>query len=107
MEESPSKPLRCQVIQQIRVARANRRPAYVGSDLCQAACQDGRESQALLALAAASKDEVDATIAKGVAAGGRADPDPPQDFGFMYNRQIEDPDGNVWEFIWMNPAAMP
>ncbi|HVJ36076.1 MAG TPA: VOC family protein [Terriglobia bacterium] len=65
-----------------------------------------RESQALLALTASSKDEVDATIAQGVAAGGRADPNPLQDLGFMYNRHIEDPDGNVWEFIWMNPAAM-
>ena len=46
-----------------------------------------------------SKDEVDATIAQGVAAGGKADPNPGQDLGFMYNRHIEDPDGNVWEFI--------
>jgi uncharacterized protein len=41
-----------------------------------------------------------------VAAGGRADPNPAQDLGFMFNRHIEDPDGNVWEFLWMNPAAM-
>jgi predicted lactoylglutathione lyase len=54
----------------------------------------------------ASKDEVDATIALGVAAGGRADPNPAQDLGFIYNHHIEDPDGNVWEFIWMNPAAL-
>jgi len=65
-----------------------------------------RESQMLLALTASSKDAVDATIEKGAAAGGRADPNPLQDLGFMYNRHIEDPDGNVWEFIWMNPAAM-
>ncbi|WP_027052900.1 VOC family protein [Mesorhizobium erdmanii] len=65
-----------------------------------------RESQMLIALTTDSKDEVNAIIEKGVAAGGRADPNPAQDLGFMFNRHIEDPDGNVWEFLWMNPAAM-
>ncbi|MGX5829439.1 VOC family protein [Mesorhizobium sp. 43Arga] len=65
-----------------------------------------RDSQMLIALTAGSKDEVNATIEKGVAAGGRADPNPAQDLGFMFNRHIEDPDGNVWELLWMNPAAM-
>jgi predicted lactoylglutathione lyase len=65
-----------------------------------------RESHMLIALTADSKDEVDATIEKGVAAGGRADPDPAQDLGFMFNRHIEDPDGNVWEVLWMDPSAM-
>ncbi|QPC93598.1 VOC family protein [Mesorhizobium sp. INR15] len=65
-----------------------------------------RESQMLVALTVDSKEEVNAAIASGVVAGGRADPNPPQDLGFMFNRHIEDPDGNVWEFLWMNPAAM-
>jgi predicted lactoylglutathione lyase len=65
-----------------------------------------RESQMLIALTAGSRDEVDATIEKGVAAGGRADPNPAQDLGFMFNRHIEDPDGNVWEVLWMDPSAM-
>jgi uncharacterized protein len=65
-----------------------------------------RESQMLIALTTDSKDEVNAAIEKGVAAGGRADPNPAQDLGFMFNRHIEDPDGNVWEFLWMNPSAM-
>jgi len=58
-----------------------------------------RESQMLLALTASSKDAVNATIEKGVAAGGCADPNPLRDLGFMSNRHIDDPDGNVWEFI--------
>ncbi|SFJ70805.1 hypothetical protein SAMN05216304_11260 [Bosea sp. OK403] len=65
-----------------------------------------RESQMLIALTADSRDAVDATIEKGVAAGGRADPNPAQDLGFMFNRHIEDPDGNVWEVLWMDPSAM-
>ncbi|MGV8937168.1 MAG: VOC family protein [Allorhizobium sp.] len=63
-------------------------------------------SQALLALTFASRDEVDRTVEKAVAAGGKADPNPVQDLGFMYNRTIEDPDGNVWEIFWMDPATV-
>ena len=64
-----------------------------------------RESQALLALTVDRRDLVDATIAGAAAAGGRGDPNPAQDHGFMYGRSIEDPDGNVWEIIWMDAAA--
>jgi predicted lactoylglutathione lyase len=51
-----------------------------------------------------SRDEVDATAAKGLAAGG-SEPRPAADYGFMYQRQINDPDGNVLEFGWMDPVA--
>jgi predicted lactoylglutathione lyase len=64
-----------------------------------------RESQALIVLTVDHRDAVDATLTSAVAAGGRADPNPAQDLGFMYNRHIEDPDGYVWEIVWMNPAA--
>lgn len=62
-----------------------------------------RESQAMIALTADSKDAVNATLTRAVAAGGRADPNPAQDLGFMFNRQVEDPDGYVWEIMWMDP----
>lgn len=26
--------------------------------------------------------------------------------GFMYNRNLADLDGHVWEMMWMNPKAM-
>jgi predicted lactoylglutathione lyase len=64
-----------------------------------------RESQALLALSVASRDEVNATLQRVTATGGRADPNPSQDHGFMFSRSAEDPDGNVWEIMWMDPAA--
>jgi predicted lactoylglutathione lyase len=64
-----------------------------------------RESQAMFALTVDDRNAVDATLARAVAAGGRADPNPAQDLGFLYNRHIEDPDGYVWELVWMNPAA--
>ena len=63
-------------------------------------------SQALLCLTADARGAVDATVARAAAAGGRADPNPKQDHGFMYGRSVEDPDGNVWELVWMDAAAM-
>ena len=64
-----------------------------------------RESQALLALTVDVRDAVGATLVRAVAAGGRADPNPMQDHGFMFGRSVEDPDGNVWEIIWMDATA--
>jgi predicted lactoylglutathione lyase len=64
-----------------------------------------RDSQALLALSVDKRDAVDATVARAVAAGGRPDPNPAQDHGFMFGRSIEDPDGYVWEIMWMDAAA--
>lgn len=51
-----------------------------------------------------SRDAVDATVAAGVGAGGR-EVGEPQDFGFMYQRGLTDPDGNIVDFGWMDPRA--
>src|SRR5579863_2050347 len=66
-----------------------------------------RDSQALFAISVDDRDAVNATIERAAAAGGRADPNPVQDHGFMFGRSVEDPDGNVWEVFWMDLAAMP
>jgi uncharacterized protein len=65
-----------------------------------------RESQAMIALSVETREAVDVTVTSAVAAGGRADPNPPQDLGFMLNRHVEDPDGYVWEILWMDPKGM-
>ena len=65
-----------------------------------------QSSQVLLALSADSASDVDATIDKAGAAGGKADPGPKQDMGgMMYGRSFEDPDGHHWEIVWMDPVA--
>ena len=51
-----------------------------------------------------SRDAVDATLADGLAVGG-TEPHPASDYGFMYQRQLNDPDGNILEFGWFDPAA--
>jgi predicted lactoylglutathione lyase len=67
---------------------------------------DARSSSAvLICLSADSRDEVDAVVASAGAAGGRVDPGPKQDHGFMYGRSFEDPDGHIWEVMWMDMAA--
>ena len=37
---------------------------------------------------------------------GGTEPKPAQDMGFMYNRTFHDPDGNVFEPMWMDPGAV-
>jgi predicted lactoylglutathione lyase len=64
-------------------------------------------AQVLLCLSQDSQDEVNAIVAKAIAAGGKPDPTPKQDMGFMYGRSFEDPDGHIWESVWMNMGALP
>ena len=65
-----------------------------------------QSSQVLLALSADSTAEVDATIGKAAAAGGKAEPGPKQEMGeLMYGRSFEDPDGHHWEIMWMDAGA--
>ncbi|HLP23842.1 MAG TPA: VOC family protein [Microbacteriaceae bacterium] len=59
---------------------------------------------AISAVSVESREDVDAVADAGVAAGG-IDAQRPVDMGFMYSRQIQDPDGNVLEFLWMDSAA--
>jgi predicted lactoylglutathione lyase len=51
-----------------------------------------------------SREEVDRVVGDGLGAGG-SEPRPASDYGFMYQRQLTDPDGNLLEFGWMDPVA--
>ena len=61
--------------------------------------------EVLICLSADSRAAVDDVVGKGQRAGGVADPSPKQDFGFMYGRSLEDPDGHIWEVMWMDVEA--
>ena len=63
-------------------------------------------SEVMLALSCDTRETVDAMNQAAAANGGTADINPVQDLGFMYNRSLADPDGHIWEAVWMNPAAM-
>jgi len=45
-------------------------------------------------------------VKKAIAAGGSA-PNAPQDHGFMYGHGFQDPDGHLWELMYMDPNAAP
>jgi predicted lactoylglutathione lyase len=62
-------------------------------------------AQVLLCISRSSREAVDAIVKTASKVGGTTDPTPIQDLGFMYGRSFEDPDGHIWETMWMNPAA--
>lgn len=64
-----------------------------------------KSTEVLVALSCDSREDVDQTIRKAVAAGGSTFSEP-QDYGFMYGHSFQDPDGHVWEFFFMEPSAI-
>lgn len=64
-------------------------------------------SASMLSLAMDSRDAVDTMNQAAAAHGGQADVNPAEDHGFMYSRDLADPDGHLWAAFWMDPAAMP
>ena len=66
---------------------------------------NSKDKEALICLSASGREEVDALKAKALASGG-SEWMPPQDYGFMYGASFQDPDGHVWETMWMDQAAI-
>ncbi|WP_454873065.1 VOC family protein [Paraburkholderia xenovorans] len=67
-------------------------------------CDPKESTEALVGLSCESRQEVDALVARALAAGGTV-PRAPQDYGFMYGHGFEDIDGHIWELIYMDPNA--
>jgi predicted lactoylglutathione lyase len=61
-------------------------------------------TEAILCVSAQSRAEVDALADAALGAGGAPAGDP-MDQGFMYGRSFHDPDGHLWEVIWMSAEA--
>lgn len=61
----------------------------------------------MLSLVLDSREAVDAMNSAAAAHGGQADVNPAEDMGFMYTRDLADPDGHMWAAVWMDPAAPP
>lgn len=64
-----------------------------------------KTAQMLLCISADSRADVDQTVARATKGGGKGDPCATQDHGFMYGRSFEDPDGHIWEVMWMDVSA--
>jgi predicted lactoylglutathione lyase len=56
----------------------------------------------MLSLALDSRHAVDAMNLAAAAHGGQADVNPAEDMGFMYTRDLGDPDGHIWAALWMD-----
>ena len=67
-------------------------------------CDTGTQLEVLTALSCSDRGEVDSLVDKALAAGGTSFSEP-QDHGFMYQRSFQDPDGHVWELVWMDMSA--
>jgi uncharacterized protein len=61
-------------------------------------------TEAIMALSADSREQVDELADKALAAGGSPAVDPIE-MDFMYSRSFNDPDGHHWELVWMDPSA--
>lgn len=61
----------------------------------------------MLSLALESREAVDAMNNAAAAHGGQADVNPAEDLGFMYTRDLADPDGHVWAALWMDTSSVP
>ncbi len=60
--------------------------------------------EVIVCLSCDSREKVDETIQKAVAAGGTAWPAEPLDHGFMYYHGFHDLDGHHWEIMFMEPS---
>ena len=63
-------------------------------------------SEVMLAVSCESRDAVNSMNGSASANGGTADINPVQDLGFLYNRSFADPDGHVWEAVYMDFSAV-
>lgn len=68
-------------------------------------CDTSRYTEVLVALTAESREAIDETVRQAVAAGGTTYNEP-QDHGFMYQHGFQDPDGHIWELVYMEPSAI-
>ncbi len=62
-----------------------------------------RSTEVFIALTAESREKVNELADKALRSGGSKVREP-EDYGFMYGRSFNDPDGHIWEVIWMDPA---
>lgn len=63
-----------------------------------------KSTEVLVCLSCESRAKVDDMVRKALAAGGTAPMDA-KDYGFMYGHGFQDPDGHIWELIYMDPGA--
>nr|WP_150960586.1 VOC family protein [Aneurinibacillus sp. XH2] len=64
-----------------------------------------QSTEAIIALSAESREQVDEMVNRALAAGGKQTNEP-MDHGFMYQRSFEDLDGHLWEVMYMDASVI-
>jgi predicted lactoylglutathione lyase len=64
-----------------------------------------KTTEVIMAISADSRQKVDEMADKALATGGSFSIEP-SDQGFMYSRSFQDPDGHLWEVLYMDPATL-
>lgn len=65
-----------------------------------------KDIETIMGLSADSRKKVDQMVSAAIKAGG-IEPKPAVDHGWMYGRDFEDPDGHLWEIIYMDEKKFP
>jgi predicted lactoylglutathione lyase len=68
-------------------------------------CDATKSTEVLVCLSCESRDQVNDMVSTAVAGGGATYAEA-KDYGFMYQHGFQDPDGHIWELIYMEPSAM-
>lgn len=67
---------------------------------------DAKQStEVLIALSCESREEVDKLVGIATESGGSTYNEA-KDHGFMYQHGFRDPDGHIWELVYMDPTAL-
>ena len=64
-----------------------------------------KTSEVITCLSFESKEKVNEVVDTAVQAGATETREA-MDYGFMFGRSFNDPDGHIWEVIWMDPAGI-
>lgn len=64
-----------------------------------------KTSEVITCLSFESKEKVNELVDTAVQAGATETREA-MDYGFMFGRSFNDPDGHIWEVIWMDPAGI-
>jgi predicted lactoylglutathione lyase len=63
-------------------------------------------TEAIMAFSVDTREAVDQMVRTALTSGGTPSQEA-QDYGFMYSHSFQDPDGHLWEVMWMDPAGPP
>ena len=75
---------------------------FTGKEIADAS----KTTEVLTALSVESRAQVDEMANKALQLGGSPNNEP-QDHGWMYSRSFQDPDGHIWELLYMDESQIP